>query len=507
MSDNNQRAIEGSKKYSRAEIARINGVVAKPTSSPQQPPIRTATARPIKQPDPPPKITQGQKPGSGSTTAPKGRPTPKQVKPSKPTPGQTKHNPFMWAAVIVAIIATAVLGGIGLSKLGVGPAVSIADGRGGTIDGNRVGDVGGARSAPAVTGTCEFLAYDATPGSNEFGAKPDPMPTNGSEAANIQADSMARDCKYAATQYVLDVLNEPLTTQNYARVSKLIWDNTEQFRRDKNAWQDAVNKYYAQADQFILVAAPNEKYWSFGFIPGANRSVQPELTQLGEEQDLSLALVVLKKDGTVLDKYRVPCRIQNIMEIELPHPVAKTPPPSSPPPGTWTSTPPPPPNPPVICDHCGPPPPPVCTCDNPCGDNPPYEVCHPPVVCTCDNPCGPPPPECQPPCQATGECKTNHVPSDPGMPLAPQDRFEPTPQVPAQPYTPDIKPGAPSDPNPASPGGVHALPPGQSGSSKPVQEQKPDVNRPVDNPAANAPVTGATTGGTVGGAGSPDPEG
>lgn len=253
---------------------------------------------------------------------------------------------------------------------------------GGQSTGSQVGATSGHRDAPAVTGNCQFNSYDAPRGSNNFGPTPNPLPTNADQASYQQAVVMATDCKYAATQYVYDVLGERMSPNDPAgnqKVAQDISDWTERFRVNKSTWQDAVNQFYNKVDKFVLASFPNVGYWSFGFIPDPsyNRSIQPQLTQLAELQDMNLVLIGLDKAGNPVDMWRVPCQYQNVMTVQLP--------------GLPTVAPPPP---PVTQPPVGPPPVTMCTCENGCQ---PADQCGPPVViCTCDNNCLPPQ-QCLPP--------------------------------------------------------------------------------------------------------------
>ncbi len=473
---------KGPKRYSLAEIQKANRPVPASPSVSTPPPVREATAR---------RMQTGSRPAAPTNPLTRAQEAPPLVHTGAASTGSQpwyrRHAGKLATCTLTAVALVAVV-----AVMKAGADTPNPNGEGNNGEGLNFPAIDNADmnfATPTACSEITYAAYDPSiKGTNAMG------PPQHFDTADEGRDRMFQ--KFTCEPLYLAVVHEffkrgaelpdkPETDPEVMRLANL-------YTVSKDEWQKGFAEVIAmipnKADSFALVDAGKTRYESLGFIPDASgdASVMPTLTLWGERPELGWTLVVNTKYGQRV--LRIYCDLQPSVQEFAPTPVTVMPPsvitsltPPPPPPGTTIVTPPPP----------LPPPPSGCV-----------EGCtQPPGGCT--EGCTPPPG----PCDIPGECKGPNVPSDPGMLPAPEDIFEPTPHVPVQPYTPDIRPGAPSDPNPDSPGGVHALPPGQSGSDKPVQQQKPDVNRPVDDPAANAPVNGAPTGGTVGQADSSDPEG
>lgn len=171
-----------------------------------------------------------------------------------------------------------------------------------------------------------------------------------------------------------------------ANANKIVASNDE--------WAKAINQLSGDI-KWIGLANVALPYESLGNIPAADGKSMPSLTKWSNQPVMGETVVVVLKNGeTRLN--RGFCDEQpsvvtfTKVKVSTPSTVVK-PPPSTiikPPPrcegNRCVTTPPPPPSGcegPGCCDHCvttTPPPPPPCTCEHPCGNNPPPEVCNPP---------------------------------------------------------------------------------------------------------------------------------
>ncbi len=406
---------------------------------------------------------------------------------------QSKVTNIVIAILAVIAVTAAVLSFIALNKDDASQAregVKVETTDGGTTDVQIIDTAVGTLKVPLVAERCEFNAYEAATGSYEFGKSLQPFVT-ASEALNVFAGDMAKDCLFAATWVAME--RQHLTGETFS--GEGVAELAEEFRYNRQAWQRAINGFFERNPNVRLLDMSGVAYESLGMKPGANRQQMPQLTLMSQHQDMGQVLEfrTVAKESWPGNTSRIACRNQPGMpkaplvprvSPPRPAPPVQAPPPVAPPPVA-----PPPWRPPVGPPPVFPPPP------------PPPPVCD---WCGCPGvPCPPPP------CEVTGDCK-GPSPVIPGVPPADWDIPEPVPtvpQVPFDPTRPNSTPGAPSyNTNPAAPDGVTALPPDQSPSGQPVEQQAPDVNRPVENPAANTPVNGAPTGGVVGEAGSSDPD-
>lgn len=158
--------------------------------------------------------------------------------------------------------------------------------------------------APIVADKCEYIAYDAPKGSNNFGPTQSGKPTLQALLDRISY-KMAHDCLFAATWALVerDTINV-----DRAEVEAL----ADTYRMDKQAWQGGVNRWYERNSKYLFVDMGDINYFSFGMIPGKNRDVRPQLTQFSEQLNMGYALLI-SRDGEENSPYaaaRWDCDIQ-----------------------------------------------------------------------------------------------------------------------------------------------------------------------------------------------------
>ncbi|MDB5177085.1 MAG: hypothetical protein JWN75_753 [Candidatus Saccharibacteria bacterium] len=322
------------------------------------------------------------------------------------------------AVLGTALMAVLILGGSGTrtpnaSAIGAVPAIPGQSMTIKTPEGSQalanVTDVGTDVTIPN-TGVCTYAANDPATQQGNFG------PTQGhfnsaNEAIASLAQAMADDCYLAAIWTTVDeewsspeVVTAIANGQtppdlNEARVQEL----AQKFKDDPKAWHDAIQSFFENNKDMVLMEAPDVAYYSLGQNRGANPGDMPQVTLLAEHQSLTQALMI-RKGGQNWVADRLPCRHQPSVPGKpriVPAPPRQAPPA---PPAPPRVLPPPPalPPPPVVCNNCRPtPPPPVC---NNCRPTPP-----PCTTCGCLGNCPPPPP---PPCTTCG-CLGNCPPPPP----------------------------------------------------------------------------------------------
>lgn len=194
-----------------------------------------------------------------------------------------------------------------------------------------------AQCSPASK-TARFYAYDAEPGTHNFGAA-------------ITVDTVEAGAQRFATKAYCDAIWLAATVE-YIKHGRELDQATAQaqaqvYLSDRTKLAAALQFVYDQIDSFQLINAGNVKYASLGMIPGANPGVVPTLTKFSVQPALGQTLVVKLKNGQTRN-FRIVCDLQPA-ELEFPKvspPVTpevppKTPPTKiTPPPPTTSTTPP-----------------------------------------------------------------------------------------------------------------------------------------------------------------------
>ena len=146
-----------------------------------------------------------------------------------------------------------------------------------------------ARTNKDASSTIRFDAYDAPVGSNNFG--PDQQFVSREESFARFTDKLTNDPLYLSTMKEFFLHGSALDTTiavNNARV--MMTDSV--YRHETLNWVlDQVNTYTS--------STTDVNYESLGMIPGADRSVLPELTKFSEQIMLGDVLVIVLNNGQV----------------------------------------------------------------------------------------------------------------------------------------------------------------------------------------------------------------
>jgi len=254
-----------------------------------------------------------------------------------------------WAKVKQGLAAAGAGAAVGLTALGIFiPSVAAATTVALPVDGKTMQlavqssvlmkDVPPAQSAEECATDPHYYAYDAEPGTHNFGA------------AISVADAKAGAQRFFTKSYC-DPLWFAATLHYKAEGTELdtskAQSDAQNFLNDRSKWAAAVEDLRNnQIESIELVDAGSVKYASLGMIPGKNPGEMPTLTKFSTQPALGQVLVVKFKDGTVR-YFRVVCDLQPAEQEfpKVPQPAVpeKTPsqppkritvPPSSPPPST-----------------------------------------------------------------------------------------------------------------------------------------------------------------------------
>lgn len=476
MSKDTPRALPGpNSDASKAfELARRANAIAKrpTTSTTSTPPTREATARRVRGSV---ASSQGGNTSQAAEPVSTGKEAPDLYRRSNTTnSASTSKSKMPWIAAGAGVIALAAIGTLGWVALtSGGPGTAAATPPGTPEQKQAQGTYAFECTAP---GGKQSFARKAPAGSHQFG--PDFDTTNIKIGAVVDRLQLKMPCDVsfmaAMEQYrVAKGEFDPKAAEDLAR----------KMRDDEGYWEDVHQNFNKLLVGYDLRNNADVKYASLGMIidPNAPAGTLPTFTQFDEHPTLGWTLVLkFDNDGDgVVDEelgLRVICDLQPALpEFKFVPTPPTVIPPGNPPMVTVSTTPPPPPPPPGDCVvGCPPPPPP------------------PPPPLTCEEIYGPNSPECNPivpPCEVTGDCKTNvHVPLPQAPPAVVAGPAAP-PRVPQVPFNGEPQ-GSANNEDRHSPGGVSAIPDQQ----QPVHDAEPDVDMGAEpEPEAQAPEAPSST--------------